>query len=225
MRIAVYTLTRDRLEYTKHCFETLRSKAGVSFDHFVLDNGSQDGTKEWLEENRDMFKRLNFQTENVGISKGSNICLDAIGKGYDLIIKMDNDCEVVSDNILGQIAEIYEAIGEFSPKYVLSPRVEGINNQPTRGRFEQIAGRRIGLTAIVGGLFHIVPSSVYGQYRYPLNLPKAHGQDDVFCKWIKDNGGQVGYIEGLVVNHYEGTDNQAKRFPEYFTRKWQEEKL
>ena len=27
MKVAIYTLTRDRLEYTRHCFRTLREKA------------------------------------------------------------------------------------------------------------------------------------------------------------------------------------------------------
>ena len=47
---AVLTLCRDRLAYTQHCFETLRDNAGCDFDHFVLDQGSMDGTDEWLEQ-------------------------------------------------------------------------------------------------------------------------------------------------------------------------------
>jgi len=226
MRIALYTLTRDRLEYTQKCFQTLWDKSGVPFDHYVLDNGSQDGTPKWLTDNSDKFKWIQRMPENVGISKGSNICLDAIFlNDYDLVIKIDNDCEIVSENILGQIVEIYSSMGEFSPKYVLSPRVEGINRQPTRGRYDQIGGRNIGLTAIVGGLFHVVPAELYKKYRYPIHLPKAHGQDDTFCKWVKDNGGQVGYVEDLIVNHFETTNGQAQRFPSYFERKWKEEKL
>ena len=50
-KIAVYTLTRDRIEYTKECFAMLESKAGIEYDHYIVDNGSQDGTVEWLKEN------------------------------------------------------------------------------------------------------------------------------------------------------------------------------
>lgn len=225
MKIAIYTLTRDRLEYTKHCFARLREKAGHPFDHFIVDNGSTDGTQQWLAENAYQFKEMRRLPENVGISKASNMALKMILQGdYDLIIKMDNDCEVESENILGQIVEIYREMGEFSPKYILSPRVEGIVNQPTRGRQVQIAGRTIGLTSIVGGLFHIVPASVYKQYRFEEDLPKAWGQDDSFCSWAKRNGCEVGYIEGLVVWHKDTTDGQAQKYPEYFKRKWEEEK-
>jgi GT2 family glycosyltransferase len=222
MKIAIYTLTRDRIEYTKECFQSLRERAGYAYDHFVIDNGSVDGTVEWLKEND--FKKVIYNKENVGISKGSNQALEEILKEqYDLIIKMDNDCFIETDRILEKIVVIYSAMGEFSPKYVLSPYVNGINNQPTRGGKDGVGGYTIGLTAIIGGLFHIVPFSVYSKYTYDESLPLAKYQDDFFCKWVKENGGRIGYIEELKVQHYEGTDNQAKRYPNYFQRKWKEE--
>jgi|GEM_PF-1329032 len=229
MKIAVYTLTRDRLAYTKACFSELREKAGISFDHFVVDNGSQDGTADWLSDElrARRLKGLTLNPANEGISAGSNTALEhirKIGSPYDLVVKFDNDCFVKSENVLGQMAEIFESIGPFASRFVLSPRVEGINRQPSRGRMTQLAGRRIGLTAIVGGLFHCVPADVYRRYRYPTELPLASGQDDHFCHWFKDNGGEVGYVEGLIVEHYRGTDQQALDYPAYFERKWQEEK-
>jgi hypothetical protein len=156
------------------------------------------------------------------------MALDAI-KGFclpqfDLVCKVDNDCEIISENILGQIAEIYSLLPPMGPQYVLSPRVEGIVNQPKRVRETQLGGRRVGLTSIVGGLFHCVPAKVYQQYRYPTNLPLGWGQDDNFCAWARSKGCEVGYIEGLIVNHYLTTDGQAKQDLPYFERKWSEER-
>lgn len=231
MNVAVYTLTRDRLDYTKYAFQTLAEKAGHSYDHFIIDNGSVDGTVQWLKENEDKFKRIIYNAENLGISKASNQALDAIfgidkphehnHTFYDLIIKFDNDCEVLSENIIGQIVEIYQDQIEknFAPRYVLSPYVEGLTKQPHRGRFVQLCRRRVGMTGIVGGIFHIVPAEIYANYRYPDNLPKAWGQDDDFCHYVKTHGGEVGYIEGLKVNHYETTTGQAQRYPDYFKHK------
>jgi len=228
MKVAIYTLTRDRLEYTKHSFKTLKEKSWYDYDHFIIDNGSTDGTQQWLKLHESEFKKVILLPENVGISKGSNMALDIIFETdkYDLIVKMDNDCEVVSDNIIGQLCQIFEDSfsKSFGNQFVLSPRVEGISKQPKRDGGTQLAGRTIGFTSIVGGLFHVVPSIVYSKYRYPEHLPKAWGQDDHFCHWAKKNGCKVGYVEGLVVNHFETTDGQAKRFPEYFERKFKEEK-
>jgi glycosyltransferase involved in cell wall biosynthesis len=226
MKIALFTLTRDRLEYTQYCLHTLVEKAGHPYDHFVIDNGSVDGTVEWLSAHQSNFRAVHLLPKNIGISRGSNLALTEIFKtdDYDLVVKMDNDCEVVSENILGQMVEIYSDVKEFSSQYVLSPRAEGIVNQPHRGRFTQIGGRRIGLTAIIGGLFCVIPGWVAKKYRYPEDLPVAWGQDDAFCKWFKGQGGEVGYVEGLIVNHYETTNGQAERYPDYFKRKWDEEK-
>ena len=225
MRIAIYTLTRDRLEYTKHCFASLREKAGMPFDHYVIDNGSTDGTATWLQLNSEFFKKVVLLPENIGISEGSNRLLDEILKSeYDLIIKMDNDCEVVTENILVQLEAVFERLKMDNRQMVLSPRVEGINKQPRRAFYDHVNGYKIGVTGIVGGLFHIVPADIYARYRYPLDLPKAWGQDDDFCEWLRKQGIKKGYIEDLVVNHYETTVGQAQRFPEYFERKWEEEK-
>jgi len=223
MKVAIYTLTRDRLDYTKHCFGRFREKAGYPYDHFVVDNYSVDGTREWLKTQE--FKEVLLLDENKGISRGSNLAVDMIIRGdYDLIIKMDNDCEVVSNKILSRVVSLYEGIKPFDKNYVLSPYVHGIKKQPIRARHFGLSGFRIGITAIVGGLFHIVQRKVYEGYRYPETLPLAWGQDDDFCGWVKDNGGNVGYIEGLEVNHYETTAGQAQRYPDYFERKWKEER-
>jgi len=92
MKIAIYTLTRDRLEYTEHCFASLKAQSwGYPYDHFVFDNGSQDGTVDWL---RNEYKPFFLARDdyNKGISLASNILLSEIFHGnYDLIIKMDND--------------------------------------------------------------------------------------------------------------------------------------
>lgn len=225
MRVAIYTLTRDRLGYTKRSFASLAENAGHPYDHYVIDNGSEDGTVEWLKENESTFKKVVYNEENHGISKASNQALKELLPGdYDLIIKMDNDCLVTTKNILKTIVGVYEGRGKFAGEYVLSPYVKGINSQPTRGGQVGLSLHEIGLTSVVGGLFHIVPRRIYAEYQYPENLPKAKGQDETFCHWVKQNGGIVGYIEDLVVEHMDGTDNQAKEYPSYFERKWQEEK-
>ena len=225
MKVALYTLTRDRLEYTEHCFAKLRELAGHPYDHYVVDNGSEDGTQDWLEEQagRHKLHHVEYLATNQGISAASNIALDAIGAGeYDLIVTIDNDCEVVTSNMLAHVVTVYESIGPHDREYVLSPRVEGVNTEIHRARVEGLGGHPIGLTGHVGGLFTVRPAALM-EYRYPTDLPLASGQDSNFSSWAHRRGAFVGYIEDLVVNHYETTDGQAVRYPEYFERKRVEE--
>lgn len=221
MKIAIYTLTRDRIEYTKHCFGKLYENAGYPFKHFILDNGSTDGTQEYLKTLKDA--KVFYSPENIGISAGSNLLLDEIMKErFDLVIKFDNDCEIPVAPMLGMVIWYYRRIEKN--KFILSPQVYGINKQPHRGRYIDVDGRSIGITAIVGGLFQVVPYEIFKKYRFPTNLKPGWGQDDHFCDWAKKNGYEVGYMESPFVNHYETTNGQIVRYPEYFKRKNEENK-
>lgn len=204
----------------KPCFTSLWDNAGYNYDHYIIDNGSEDGTVVWLKENENNFKKIIYLPKNVGISKASNLALDTIGKGYDLIIKMDNDCEIVSDNILESIVKVYTetvTIKESIPSqdgitimhkkekevgFILSPKITGIPFQPFRINQTKLNGWEIGLTTIVGGVFCIVPANIYLTYKYPENLPLSSGQDTHFCEWALEHRIKIGYIEELFINHY-----------------------
>lgn len=223
MRVALYTLTRERLEYTQRSFQSLWDKAGYEVDHFIIDNGSKDGTVEWLLDNSTKFRSIELLADNVGISAASNRALDWMRSGnYDLIGKMDNDCEIVTSNLIARLVELFK---HTKRQLLVSPRVEGINKQPKRAYTVAVNGYEIGRTGIVGGLCHWMLGSSYQRYRYPLDLPKAWGQDDDVCHWAYQNGIEVGYVESLQVNHIDGTDAQAIKYPDYFKRKWEEEKM
>jgi GT2 family glycosyltransferase len=231
MKIAVYSMTRERVAYSRVCLASLRDNAGAGFRHFILDNGSTDGTLGWLLEFRyDSAYSISFSPTNMGISVASNLLVKNIFSTPpepDLIIKFDNDCLVLTANILRAFAEIYETCEE-AKRWVLSPRVEGIVNQPRRVREHRLADRKIGVTALVGGLFQVVPAPIMREFMadggYDETLPPAHGQDDFFAEWLRVHGYANGYVEDLVVEHYRGTEQQAVDYPEYFTRKWREEK-
>lgn len=227
MKIAIYSLTRDRLWSTMPCFTSLREKAGEPFFHVVVDNGSADGTLDWL---LNEFKpdRTIKLAENAGISRASNLALEEIFRAVpdvDTIIKADNDCMVVSEDILTHLIKVSEELMRpFASLWVLSPSVSGINRQPKRNRKFWTPSYEVGETGIVGGLFHVVPAYIYRRYRYPENLPLARGQDDHFCQTVKDFGARIGYIENLHVEHHLTTDGQCGKDRPYFERKWAEEK-
>jgi len=231
MRVAIYTLTRDRAEYTQRSFAALRERAGCEYDHFIWDNGSIDNTWKWLLTyfHGNSGVRLWQSADNLGISRASNCLLrEILNHGnYDLIVKMDNDCILQTPNLLAYIARIYET-DPAAQRWALSPRVIGINRQPKRVGHVVLAGHPIGPTGVIGGLFHVLPAAMYREFLedggYDEKLPLAYGQDQQLCEWLRAHGYNKGYIEDLVVEHCEGTDVQAKRYPDYFARKWREEK-
>jgi GT2 family glycosyltransferase len=68
------TLTRERLDYTKHCFRSLKENAGCVYDHYVLDQGSTDGTPEWLLS--DPLLDVLAVDENIGCCRGWNALVE-----------------------------------------------------------------------------------------------------------------------------------------------------
>lgn len=224
MRVAIFSLCRDRIFYSQHCFALLHEKAGHDFDHYIINNGSEDGTTEWLVDNLKLFKYVFFSEKNLGLCAGNNMALHLIrnsGVKYDLICKFDNDCEVISDNIVAEMVALYK---QARKPMLLSPRVTGISKQPKRSYIENAYSRPIGVTNHIGGLFAWCNADLYLKYTYPDNLPLARGDDSAFAYWVYQKKFIVGYVEDLVVNHFEGTEGQAARYPDYFSRKWEEEK-
>jgi len=229
MKVAIFTLTRERLEYTKRAFDQLEKMAGYPYDHFVIDNGSEDGTVDWLKETHRSYKDLSFFSKNRGISVGINTAVKTIfscNEDYDLIIKMDNDCLIKTKGIISRAVTLFDRIlcvKQFGPKYILSPVVTGLVHPPKSPQHVWVGTDRIDLMPIIGGIFHVVPSVIYYKYKALENLPLAKGQDEHFCGWANSQGGLMGQVQGWEVEHMDTTVGQAAKYPEYFERKYKEE--
>lgn len=213
MRVAVLTLTRDRLGYTRHCFERLTELSGVPYDHYVLDQGSEDGTPDWLM--RQSFRHVSLLPRNLGIVAGVNYLLTHVPvHQYDVIVKVDNDCELTQQNTLRDVCQLVMEAGDA----LLSPRILGLRNPPAATGEFTVAGETILDIPQIGGIFLAVPASIYTEgFRYDESNP---AEDDVqLCWWWRGQGGRCGYVKRLEVWHYETTDGQWKRHPEYFRRR------
>lgn len=87
-KISIIILTWNGLEYTKLCLESLFDN--TVHDHFtvyVVDNGSTDGTLEYLRGRNDIELIENGQ--NLGFVRGNNVAIDLIKDGD--IVLLNND--------------------------------------------------------------------------------------------------------------------------------------
>lgn len=219
-KIAIFTLTKDRLEYTKVMFDSLK-KAGYPFTWFVIDQGSTDGTVEWLKtlpKTKSITYKFTFNETNKGISLGSNQALDLIGDKYDYILKIDNDCEVYSDKWLSKLLYIFMAHWQIC----LSPYVEGLIDNPggtPRLGYKNLRGHLLGMTNHIGGIFVMTHKSVYKDFRWPTD-DFLHGmQDVVFSQEAQKRGFLVGYVEDMRVGHIDTTQGQKEKYPDYFKKR------
>jgi glycosyltransferase involved in cell wall biosynthesis len=219
-RVAIFSITYDRLEYTKQCFESLQKTAGYPFEHIVFDNGSTDGTKKWLESNKVGFQYNIISPDNKGISKASNLCLEAIKKlgDIDIIVKVDNDCLFLTDGWLAKMVEIWKS----NRMIALSCYVQGLKDNPggaARIGYGKIKGEILGMSKHLGGICHFVDAKAYDNFRWDEG-DTLHGvQDLIFSHHLINSGYQMGYLENYYCEHIEGTDGQHQRYPEYFERR------
>lgn len=219
LAIAVLTLTRDRLEYTQHCFQMLRKYAGTEFDHYVLDQGSTDGTPAWLTDEFDTgaLSSIVLEPNNVGICRGLNMLLDHAFTldDYDVVIKFDNDCELVQPDTIRDVARLTADGG-----CLLSPRILGLRQPPAVMRELRIGDETILDIHQIGGIFTAAPGWIYNEFRFDESQMLY---DDVqLCHWWRSQGGTCGYVNRLEAWHYETTDGQQKRYPDYWERKMAE---
>lgn len=224
-RVAIFTLTYDRLEYTKACFEALHKTARYKFDHYVVDNGSTDGTIAYMDNvqlktGSPVWFHSNMS--NIGISAASNQAVQKILKnGYDIIIKVDNDCHFENTGWLEAMVKVWKS----NHRLALSCYVQGLKDNPggaprfTRGK---IAGETIGMTKHLGGICHFVDARAYKNWRWD-ESSFLHGMQDLeFSQYLLSIGYQMGYLENWFCTHIDGTEGQHKKYPEYFERRKQE---
>lgn len=219
--IAVLTLTRDRLDYTRHCFQRLHEFAGCEFDHFVLDQGSSDGSSEWV--GSDYFawgaQAVILEPENIGRPRGLNRLIQTAFEhdDYDVVVLFDNDCELIQPNTLRDVAQLAHDGG-----CILSPRILGLRQPPGATRELRIGDETILDIPQIGGIFFAAPGWVFHEFRFNEANPR-YGRDDVdLCQWWRAQGGTCGYVKRLEAWHYETTDGQHERYPEYEARKMAE---
>lgn len=212
MNVAVLTLTRDRFAYTQHCFASLRENAGIEYDHHVFDNGSTDGTREWLQDEYEAGRIEVFgsSTENLGIYPALNRMLDQTAGRYDVTVNFDNDCELLAADTLRVICELAVA----HPGNVIGPLVQGLRKPPAVIGETWLRGMRVGVTQRIGGILMPIPDG----WRYPEGGAYIHA-DGLVCAAALAAGHTVGQLLDYPVNHYETTDGQHARYPAYFERR------
>lgn len=208
LKVAVYTMTYNRLSYTMETFESMR-KTKYPFNHFVLDQGSEDKTWTWLcDKEKEYNLKIFTEDKNLGISRGSNYLLDKIGFDYDIIIKVDNDLRFLTENWLETIVDVYER----TKGVVVSPYIEGLIDHPggwPRIRDGYIDKNYVGVVQHLGGACIAAPLEVYKGFRW-LENDFLHGEQDwVFSQEVMKQGRILMYLENVRVEHMFDTSSGA----------------
>ena len=152
--VAAITITYNRLDLTKITVKSFYEKTSVDY-HLFIDNGSTDGTKEWLSDKYDHI----LLGKNYGITRAFVSAFEAIEKRYDFILKLDNDIETVTPDIINRMIDFYSKAGI---NYVASPvdLLLDPNFAPRVLKKLNIGGYNVSLTSHTGGAFQMIPYDI-----------------------------------------------------------------
>ena len=222
LKVAIYTLTLDRLEYTQRMWESLEKTACYDFDWIVIDQGSKDGTPDFL---KGRAKHVIQNKKNTGVDGGWNQALKYLkGEDYDVWVKLDNDAELMTDGWLRDAVDLLER----NSKLILSPYVEGLENSPggvMRSRMDgespylSLNDKILGLVPNLGGICFITHRDLFSHFHFPEGDNRIAGNKDYFLsQYAQQIGYSMFYMEEYRLWHMDGTDGQHKKFPEYFKK-------
>ena len=120
--VYVIIVTYNAMKWAQMCFSSLR-KSSVPVKTIVVDNGSTDGTQDYIKAN---FPEVDFiqSAENLGFGKANNLGIEkAYKEGADFFYLMNQDAWVFEDSIQ-KMLDVYnnypykEEIGIISPMHL-----------------------------------------------------------------------------------------------------------
>src|SRR5207249_2058015 len=141
------------------------------FAHYIFDNGSEDGTRDWLR--TQLFTWLELSPDNKGQCIASNRCLDAIGQDYDFIVRLDNDIIPKTQDFLQRMLEAQRALDK---KAVISPDIVGLEHKPKPFGEHSVGGFNFEFVEILGGACRLAPAALFKDFRFTEHGPLALGE-------------------------------------------------
>lgn len=191
MKIAAITITYNRLELTKRTVESFYAKTTVDH-HVFIDNGSTDGTPEYIKQ----FHHV-LLPQNVGITEAFIMVAQQL-KDYDFILKLDNDIETVTEGIMDKMLNFYNLNGKY---FVCSPVDLNLdpNYAPRSFGRKFLHGFNVNLTSHTGGAFQLIPNEICQKLIAEYNHFKMG--DQAIGNYYLNHGYKPCYLEDLQMRH------------------------
>jgi GT2 family glycosyltransferase/2-polyprenyl-3-methyl-5-hydroxy-6-metoxy-1,4-benzoquinol methylase len=206
---SIVMLTNNQLEYTKLCLASIRSRTDEPYEVIVVDNGSTDGTVEYLRNIEGV--RLIANATNRGFPAAVNQGVRAARGDY--IVLLNNDCIVTT----GWLARLLEAI-DTGPEVGLagpySNCVSGEQQIPVD--YQQLsdidgfawewakahAGRRLETDRLVAFCLLIKRSVIDRIGLLDERFGLGNFEDDDFCRRAMDAGYKLVIAQDAFVHHF-----------------------
>jgi GT2 family glycosyltransferase len=213
-RIPILMITWNRLEYTKQAIEAIR-KYTTNYKLFIWDNGSKDGTKDYIKslDGNNLIKH--YEPVNRGLVPPMNVFFDKFSD-YRYVAKVDNDT-VVTEGWLDKLKEVMEEYPFFAIEanhYLMLNYDIKTNDDYYNELFSiDFKDSKIYLAEIVGGTGTIIRRS---RVNYVSDIP---GTLSGWIQYQHNKNFISGFYTGVWVDRLDQVDtNKYKEpsdYPEY----------
>jgi GT2 family glycosyltransferase len=185
-------LSYNRLNYTKQCIEAIyKTKGSYPFKITVVENGSTDGSLEYLQEckKQGLIDNLCINTKNVGVAKGANACWTKEPTAQ-YFLKLDNDMVAQKVGWLDDMIKVFTSTpARFHPASL------GYNVEPTSYPINHPANIRV-KQGNIGGACLLIPRSTEDCIGYFNENYSVYGEEDAdYHVRIAIRGGYNAYME------------------------------
>ena len=206
--------TYNRLPLSKQMLENLFANTDSSYRLCIVDNGSKDGTVDWLpsilEKKPENCQTIDFQfnKENRGIAIGRNQGLKLANKYNDpYLAAMDNDVEVP----LGWLKECTDII-DANPNFCI-----GVNMEDKPYPLKTLNGKTFQVKSMgnLGTACMVMPRKLHQAIGYFYGFGDLYGEDD--SDWgtrARVAGYQMGYIQSMG-NHFGSGELDKGEYREF----------
>ena len=214
----VYTFSMGRWKYLERCIKSVsreRLQYSGAIRHVVFLQGVDLPASYWHLTQMATF--IKFE-HNIGIANGINIAMKSVGQ--EIIMKMDDDCEIIGVDFFRHAANLANKF----PDLIFSPYPVGLIGNPggVKGidhlvhcQEDQDLFYTLRWVNHVGGLCRISPNLTKNwTLLSDLGIESASGNEDLqFSHLASSLGLKMAYLENsLIVEHQESTLGQHQRY-------------
>lgn len=211
MDVSIIIVSYNTADLTVACLESVFASQRVSYEVFVVDNASQDGSAGII---RDKFPqvRLVANEENRGFGAANNQALQECSGRY--VIFLNPDTTVGTDSFFKMAAymDAHSEVGLAGPR-VLNPDGTRQDSMSTRYPGHRYGaadlGHLPGEIACVLGACQIASTGLLhelGGFDEDFFL---YGEDQDLCLRIRKRGFEIGFIDDAVIMHHGGQSERG----------------
>ncbi len=220
--VSIIVVTYNTADMIGMCLDSLGPETGLSREVFVVDNASADGGAEMVR-NRYPWVSLTVNKENRGFAAANNQVLPLCRGRY--LYYLNPDAKLTGPGLLEKCIRFMDArpgVGLAGTR-LINP--DGTHQESISWRYPGQKFTRSEMTGLKGSIACVLGASMIARTDLIRKIGgfdedfTLYGEDQDLCLRVRRAGGEIGYIDDVVVLHYGGQSERQSLPAEVWKKK------